>query len=52
MNFNGILIGSENPQRLVDYYTKILGKPAMSEGGYDGWQIGGGWLTIGPPRRG
>src|SRR5438874_7045239 len=42
------MIGSEDPKRLVDYYTKILGKPAMSEGGYDGWQIGSGWITVGP----
>jgi hypothetical protein len=48
MNFNSVMIGSEDPKRLVDYYTKILGKPAMSEGGYDGWQIGSGWITIGP----
>lgn len=48
MNFNSILIGSEDPKRLVEYYTKILGKPAMSDGGYDGWQIGSGWITVGP----
>src|SRR5437660_10161080 len=48
MNFNSVMIGSEDPKRLVDYYAKILGKPAMSEGGYDGWQIGSGWITIGP----
>src|SRR5437879_11815383 len=46
MNFNSIMIGSEDPKRLVDYYTKILGKPAMSEGGYDGWQDGSGWITM------
>ena len=28
MNFNSILIGSEDPQRLVDYYTKLFGQPA------------------------
>lgn len=48
MNFNSILIGSDNPERLVEYYTQILGMPAMSEGGYHGWQIGSGWLTVGP----
>src|SRR5437667_12888062 len=48
MNFNSVMIGSEDPKRLADYYTKILGKPAMSEGGYDGWQIGSGWIRIGP----
>ena len=48
MNFNSILIGSEDPQRLVEYYTKLLGEPAMSDGGYTGWQIGTGFVTVGP----
>lgn len=48
MNFNSILIGSEDPQRLADYYTRLFGKPTMEEGGYSGWQIGSGWITIGP----
>ena len=48
MNFNSILIGSENPQHLVDYYTKLFGEPAWSEGGYTGWMIGSGAVTIGP----
>jgi predicted enzyme related to lactoylglutathione lyase len=48
VNFNNILIGSEDPQRLVDYYTKIFGKPVMSDGGYTGWQIGSGFIAIGP----
>ena len=48
MNFNNILIGSEDPQRLADYYTKLLGKPAMADGGYTGWQVGTGFLAVGP----
>ncbi len=48
MNFNSILIGSEDPQRLVEYYTKLFGDPGMSEGGYTGWQIGSGFVTVGP----
>ena len=48
MNFNNILIGSEDPQRLVDYYKKLFGEPAMSEGGYTGWQIGSGFFSVGP----
>jgi predicted enzyme related to lactoylglutathione lyase len=31
MNLNRILIGSENPQGLRDYYNKICGKPAFEE---------------------
>jgi predicted enzyme related to lactoylglutathione lyase len=48
MDFNSILIGSEDPQRLVDYYSKLFGDPAMSDGGYTGWQIGTGFVTVGP----
>ncbi|MEA2578377.1 MAG: hypothetical protein QOD78_1965 [Chloroflexota bacterium] len=48
MDFNSILIGSEDPQRLVDYYTKLFGAPTMSEGGYTGWQLGSGFVAIGP----
>jgi predicted enzyme related to lactoylglutathione lyase len=48
MNFNSILIGSADPQRLVDYYTKLFGKPAMEDGGYAGWQVGSGFVSVGP----
>jgi predicted enzyme related to lactoylglutathione lyase len=48
MNFNNILIGSEDPQRLADYYTKLFGKPTMEEGGYWGWMIGSGFIAVGP----
>lgn len=48
MNLNSVLIGSEDPTRLTDYYTKLFGKPAMEDGGYAGWQIGSGWITVGP----
>ena len=48
MDFNSILIGSEDPQRLVDYYTSLFGEPAMSDGGYTGWVIGRGFVTVGP----
>ena len=48
MDFNSLLIGSEDPQRLVDYYTLILGKPTFEDSGYSGWQIGTGFVTVGP----
>lgn len=48
MNLNSILIGSEDPERLVDFYTGVFGKPAWNEGGYTGWQIGTGGIMIGP----
>jgi predicted enzyme related to lactoylglutathione lyase len=48
VNFNNILIGSENPQRLADYYTKLFGEPTWNEGGYVGWLIGSGAVSVGP----
>ena len=48
MDFNSILIGSENPETLVQYYTGLLGKPIFSDGGYTAWQIGSGGVTVGP----
>ena len=47
MNLNSILIGTEDPQRLVDYYTKLFGEPTWSDGGYTGWQLGGGSMHVG-----
>jgi predicted enzyme related to lactoylglutathione lyase len=48
VNFNSILIGSDDPQRLVDYYTRLFGDPGWNEGGYTGWLIGSGSVTVGP----
>jgi predicted enzyme related to lactoylglutathione lyase len=48
MNLNSILIGSEDPKRLADYYTKLFGEPGWDDGGYTGWQIGSGGITVGP----
>jgi predicted enzyme related to lactoylglutathione lyase len=48
MNLNSILIGSEDPQRLAEYYSRLFGEPGWNEGGYIGWLIGSGALTVGP----
>ena len=48
MNLNSILIGSENPRGLAVYYTKLFGKPGWDSDDFVGWQIGSGWLTVGP----
>jgi predicted enzyme related to lactoylglutathione lyase len=48
MNLNSILIGSEHPEALAAYYTKLFGDPGWNEGGYVGWQIGNGGVTVGP----
>jgi predicted enzyme related to lactoylglutathione lyase len=48
MDLNSILIGSEDPGRLVTYYTKLFGEPGWSQGGYTGWTLGSGGLMVGP----
>jgi predicted enzyme related to lactoylglutathione lyase len=48
MNFNSILIGSEDPARLAGYYEKLFGKPTWDDGGYTTWLLGGGAVSIGP----
>jgi predicted enzyme related to lactoylglutathione lyase len=48
MNFNSILIGSEDPQRLVDYYTRLFGEPTFQDSSYATWLIGSGAVSIGP----
>ncbi len=47
MNFNSILIGSEDPQRLVEYYTRLFGEPTMADASYTGWLIGRGFVSVG-----
>jgi predicted enzyme related to lactoylglutathione lyase len=48
MDFNNILIGSEDPKRLIDFYTRVLGEPAYADESYTGWQIGSGSINVGP----
>jgi predicted enzyme related to lactoylglutathione lyase len=48
MNLNSVLIGSEDPKRLSDYYTKLFGAPIFEDGGYTAWQLGAGAITVGP----
>ena len=48
MNLNGILLGSEDPQRLTAYYSRLFGEPGWAGGDFRGWQLGTGYVTVGP----
>jgi predicted enzyme related to lactoylglutathione lyase len=48
MNFNNLLIGSEDAERLVAFYAKLFGEPAYADGGYTGWKLGEGSINVGP----
>lgn len=47
MNFNSVLIGTDEPEKMVEYYTKLFGEPRWKDEGYSGWQIGSGSISIG-----
>lgn len=49
LNFNSILIFSENPKELAEFYSKVFDKkPDMEMEGYFGFQVGAAWITFGP----
>ena len=52
LNLNSIMLGSEDPKRLADFYTKVLGAPnpdwSDEANGWFGFQAGEGGLAIGP----
>ena len=48
MNFNSMLIGSENPDALAAFYTKLLGEPTWKDDSYSTWVVGTGAISVGP----
>jgi predicted enzyme related to lactoylglutathione lyase len=48
VNLNSILMGTDNAPQLIDYYTKVLGAPSMSDDSYTTWSLGDGALSVGP----
>ena len=47
LKMTSLLLGTDNPESLVEFYTKVLGEPATSDGAYTSWVTGAGVLTIG-----
>lgn len=47
LNLTTTMLGSENPERLVEFYKKVLGEPAFEDSGFVGWQAGSGFLMVG-----
>src|ERR1700683_3552940 len=49
LKFNSVLLFSENPKPLIEFYKKVFEKdPDWDEGGYGGFNLGGGMFIIGP----
>lgn len=49
LDFGSILIFSEDPKKLADFYGKVFEKdPEWDQGGYFGFMVGNRTITIGP----
>lgn len=48
MKLLGVMIGSENPKALGEFYTKLFGDAGWQQDDWYGFDIGGGTLMIGP----
>jgi predicted enzyme related to lactoylglutathione lyase len=49
LNFNSILLFSEDPKALAAFYKKVLGSdPIMEMQDYSTFEIGSGYITVGP----
>lgn len=48
LNFNSVLLSTENLKKLSDFYSQVLDKkPEMEEEGYTGFLVGSCFLNIG-----
>lgn len=49
LNLNSIILFSDNPKQLVDFYKKVLQKDVEWSGGdFSGFMVGGSYMVIGP----
>ena len=48
LSLRSVLIGSENPASLAEFYGKIFGEPVWSGGDFQAWEAGDGFVTVGP----
>lgn len=49
LNFNSILLSSDNAKELIAFYTKVFDKtPDWAEADWAGFQVGSGFFSVGP----
>jgi predicted enzyme related to lactoylglutathione lyase len=48
MKLTGVMVNSERPEVLGEFYTKVFGEPGWHEDNWYGYQVGTGTIMIGP----
>jgi len=48
MKIIGVMVNSENPKVLSEFYTKVFGTPGWQEDNWYGYDVSGGSIMIGP----
>lgn len=49
LSFNSLLVFSENPKKLAEFYKKVFNvDPGWTEGEYTGFQVGSAMFMVGP----
>lgn len=43
-----VMLGSDDPKSLTEFYTKVFGSPSWEDAGFVGWRLGNAGLMIGP----
>ncbi len=46
LKLTGIMLGSDDPKALSEFYSKVLGPPTWDDGSYVGWDLGGSGMMI------
>jgi predicted enzyme related to lactoylglutathione lyase len=47
LTFSTVMIGTDDPKALSEFYTKVLGKPQWEDSAYTGWGTAENALMIG-----
>ncbi len=48
MKLNGVMIGSDNPKQLGEFYDKVIAPAGWQQDDWYGYNVDGGSLMIGP----
>lgn len=48
LKWAAVMLGSNNPDKLAEFYKKVFGDPMWEQGGYTGFNTGDTGLMVGP----